>query len=231
MAEQLRVNFEFRANQTFNDFFDGGNEEVIMHLQRCVEEEGEQQVFIWGAHGLGKSHLLQACCHYAYSLKQQAFYYSFPKTNLPDPALMVGLDKFDLVCLDDIDHIAGDPVWERAFFTFFNQHRSDNHRLIMSSSLAPLTMMIELPDLKTRINWGLALKLKEFTEPESINALIFKAKRMGFEITPQVSAFLIKHHAKNWESIWILLNKLDEASLSANRKLTLPFLKKILAAD
>ena len=54
---------------------------------------------------------------------------------------------------------------------------------------------------------------------------------MGFEITPQVSAFLIKHHAKNWESIWILLNKLDEASLSANRKLTLPFLKKILAAD
>jgi DnaA family protein len=92
-------------------------------------------------------------------------------------------------------------------------------------------MMIELPDLKTRINWGLALKLKEFTEPESINALIFKAKRMGFEITPQVSAFLIKHHAKNWESIWILLNKLDEASLSANRKLTLPFLKKILAAD
>jgi DnaA family protein len=230
MAEQLPVNFEFRANQTFDDYFSGCNQEVIDHLKKSLDGSGEQQLFIWGESGLGKSHLLQACCHQAHRHQLDAFYFSLPSaTGLPDPAILTGLDKFDLVCVDNIEHIAGDPVWEQAFFNFFNHHRSHGHKLILSASCAPQTIDISLPDLKTRLNWGLTLKLKPLTETDSIKALIFKAKQMGFDISPQAGRFLLTHYHRDLASLWHLLDTLDRASLAAQRKLTLPFVKKILA--
>lgn len=229
MAEQLPVNFEFRANQTFNDFFSSGNQEIVDHLKKSLDGTGEQQIFIWGESGLGKSHLLQACCHQAHQHNLDAFYFSLSSsTHLPDPAILNGLDRFDLVCVDNIEHIAGDPAWEQAFFNFFNLHRSHGQTLIMSASCAPSHIAINLPDLRTRLNWGLTLKLKSLTEAESIKVLIFKAKQMGFEITPQAGRFLLTHYNRDLASLWNLLSTLDRASLAAQRKLTLPFLKKIL---
>lgn len=228
MAEQLSLNFEFRANQTFNDFFPGINQEVITHLKNYLAGDEEQQIFICGKSGLGKSHLLQACCHEAHKQGLSAFYFALSETELPDPALLVGLDKFDLVCFDNIDVIAGDPVWEQAFFNFFNQHRSSGHKLILSASSEPNKIAIQLPDLKTRLNWGLTLKLKPLADSDKITALIFKANQLGFEITPQAGRFLLTHYDRDLVNLWALLEKLDRASLAAKRKLTIPFLKKFL---
>jgi DnaA family protein len=228
MAEQVPVNFEFRANQSFADFFPGENQDIIEHLQQSVRGEGEQQIFIWGAKGLGKSHLLQACCHYAYQRQRRAFYFAFTNRDLPDPALLTDLEKFDTVCLDNIEFIAGDHVWELALFNFFNQHRGLGHQLIFSSTQAPQQLAIQLSDLRTRINWGLALKIKPLSEADCIAALIFKANQMGFEISPQAGRFLFTHYARDLPTLWDLLAQLDRASLAAKRKLTLPFLKQFL---
>lgn len=228
MAEQLPVNFEFRANQTFNDFFPGINQETIDHLKKSSAGDGEQQIFIWGKAGLGKSHLLQACCHQAHQQNRSAFYFALSPTDLPDPALLTDLDKFDLVCFDNIEYIAGDPVWEQAFFSFFNLHRSRGHTLILSAACSPKKIAIQLPDLKTRFNWGLTLKLKALSDSDSINALIFKAHQMGFAISPQAGQFLLTHYDRDLASLWDVLEKLDHASLAAKRKLSVPFLKKIL---
>ncbi|MEY3190127.1 MAG: DnaA regulatory inactivator Hda, partial [Pseudomonadota bacterium] len=57
---------------------------------------------------------------------------------------------------------------------------------------------------------------------------IFKAAKMGFEISPQAGRFLLTHCNRDLSSLWTLLIKLDKASLAEKRKLTIPFLKKIL---
>jgi DnaA-homolog protein len=228
VAEQLPLHFEFRANQTFDDFFPGNNQEIINHLQNSIAGNGEQQLFIWGAQGLGKSHLLQACCHQAQSLKYSSFYFALSPLELPDPALLIGLDKFDIVCFDDIEHIAGNPAWELAFFNFYNQHRDQGNTLIISASCPPNSIPIQLPDLKTRLNWGLTLKIQPLADSDRITALIFKAEQMGFEISPQAGRFLLTHYDRDLSSLWVLLKKLDRASLAAKRKLTIPFLKQIL---
>ncbi len=228
MAEQFPLSFEFRANQTFNDFFPGSNQEIIEHLKKCISGNGEQQIFLWGKSGLGKSHLLQACCHQAHHQNLSSFYFALSASELPDPALLIGLDKFDIVCFDNIEHIAGDPVWEQAFFNFFNQHRSLGHKLIVSAACAPGKLEIRLTDLKTRLNWGLSLKIKPLADSDRIAALTFKANQMGFEISAQAGRFLLTHYDRDLASLWALLEKLDQASLAAKRKLTIPFLKKIL---
>lgn len=228
MAKQLPLHFEFRANQTFKNFYPGGNQEIINHLQNCIAGTGEQQIFLWGKQSVGKSHLLQACCCQAYILGLHSFYFSFSRSVLPDPAVLSGLDEIDVVCLDNIEHLAGDPTWEMAFFNFFNQHRDHGHKLILSAHHAPNDIAIQLPDLKTRLNWGLALKIQPLADHDRIAALTFKANQMGFEISPKAGRFLLTHYARDLASLWALLEKLDQASLAAKRKLTIPFLKQIM---
>ncbi|WAK01719.1 DnaA regulatory inactivator Hda [Methylobacter sp. YRD-M1] len=228
MAKQLPLHFEFRANQTFNNFYPGENEEIINHLQNCIAGTGEQLIFLWGNQGLGKSHLLQACCCQAYALGLSSFYFSFSRSALPDPIMLNGLDEIDIVCFDNIEHLAGDPTWEMAFFNFFNEHRDRGHKLILSAHRAPNDIAIQLPDLKTRLNWGLALKIQPLADHDRIAALTFKANQMGFEISPKAGRFLLTHYARDLASLWALLEKLDQASLAAKRKLTIPFLKQIM---
>ncbi|NOS90163.1 MAG: DnaA regulatory inactivator Hda [Methylococcaceae bacterium] len=226
--KQLPLQFEFRANQTFNDFFAGNNQELIQHLQNTSAGLGERQVFIWGAAGLGKSHLLQACCQQAQSLKRGAFYFALSPLYLPDPELLVGLDKFELVCFDNIEHLAGNQTWELAFFNFYNLQRDQGHSLVLSAAVPPSTLPIDLPDLKTRLNWGLTLKIQALSDEDKITALVFKAGQMGFDISAQAGRFLLAHYDRDLSSLWTLLTQLDRASLAAKRKLTLPFLKQIL---
>ena len=228
LTRQLPLNFEFRVNQTFDDFFSGSNLEVINHLKKTIEGNGERLIFLWGQSGQGKSHLLQACCHQAQSQQLSSFYFAFSAFELPDSVMLSGLDKLDIICFDNIQHIAGNPIWEQAFFNFFNLHRDQDHTLILSASCPPNEIAFQLPDLKTRLNWGLTLKIQPLCDEERITALIFKAGRMGFEISPQVGRFLLTHYDRDLSSLWVLLTKLDRASLAAKRKLTLPFLKQIL---
>ncbi len=228
MAQQFPLHFEFRANQTFDDFFPGSNQEIITHLQQCIAGSGDQLIFLWGKAGQGKTHLLQACCHEAQNRSLSSFYFDLSNAKFPDPLMLNGLDEFDVVCFDNIEHMAGNATWEQAFFNFFNQHRERGHKLIVSASSAPNDMAIQLPDLKTRLNWGLTLKIQPLTDSDRIAALIFKADQMGFEIAPQAGRFLLTHYDRDLTSLWALLEKLDRASLAAKRKLTLPFLKQIL---
>jgi len=228
LTRQLPLHFEFRANQTFDDFFPGSNQEVINHLKKSIEGNGERLIFLWGQSGQGKSHLLQACCHQAQSQQLSSFYFAFSAFELPDSVILSGLDKLDIICFDNIQLIAGNPTWEQAFFNFFNLHRDQDHTLILSASCPPNEIAFQLPDLKTRLNWGLTLKIQPICDEERITALIFKAGQMGFEISPQVGRFLLTHYDRDLSSLWVLLTKLDRASLAAKRKLTLPFLKQIL---
>jgi DnaA-homolog protein len=228
MAVQLPVTFEFRANQTFDDYYPGSNKEIIDRLRKTVEGTGEQYIFLWGEEGHGKSHLLQACCHEAFHQDISAFYLDISDSVSTNPEIFIGLEGFDIVCLDNINALAGREDWELAFFNFFNQHRDQGNRLILSATCTPNSLTFTLPDLRTRINWGLSLKIQPLDDNDKIAALNYKAQQMGFDIAPQAARFLLTHYDRSLTSLWSILDKLDWASLAAKRKLTIPFLKQIL---
>jgi DnaA family protein len=107
------------------------------------------------------------------------------------------------------------------------RHYERGHRLIISATNLPNRMIIKTSDLKTRLSWGLVIQLKTLVNTSSIDVLIFKADAMGFEISPQVGRFLMIQHQSELDGLWHLLEKLNHASLSAKRKLTVPFLKQL----
>jgi len=228
MAEQLPIKFEFRANQTFDDFYPGSNQEIIAQLRKTTAGTGEPFIFLWGDKGHGKSHLLQACCQDAFKQDIRAFYLDLSIQASIKPELLNGLETFEIVCLDNMDAVIELQDWELPIFDFFNQHRDRDHRLIVSAASSPNTLTFTLADLKTRMNWGLSLKIQALDDNEKIAALTHKAQQLGFDMAPQTARFLLTRYDRDLPSLWRMLDKLDTASLAAQRKLSIPFLKQIL---
>lgn len=228
MPEQLPVQFEFNANQTFADFFSGSNQEILDHLKNTVFGDGETYVFLWGESGLGKTHLLQACCDEAYKLGLGVFYFDCAVGTALSPELFDGLETYELLCLDNVQALCGHLELETALFNFFNRQRDQLHRLIVSANQNPKLLGFRLPDLQTRLNWGLSLKLNALSDDDKINALSLKAQRLGLEIPLQSAKFLLTHYDRSLSVLWPALDQLDKASLANQRKLTIPFLKEVL---
>ena len=132
------------------------------------------------------------------------------------------------ILFDNIDHLAGHNEWELAFFNFYNQLRDRNGRLLISAVSAPSVLSFNLPDLRSRINWGLTLKIKSLDDAGKMALLSYKAKQKGFEISPKTAQYLLSHYDRKLASLWTMLEELDTASLAAQRKLTIPFLKTLI---
>ncbi|MGR8929988.1 MAG: DnaA regulatory inactivator Hda [Gammaproteobacteria bacterium] len=229
MSTQLSLQFEFQTNLTFASFFPGNNAEIVNQLMGMAGDGAEQQVYVWGENGGGKSHLLQACCQQAKANGKDPFFLAFDSAQLPPPKILEGLEHVELVCFDDIQNIAGHADWEKALFAFYNSHRQNNHKLLLAADCPPKYLPFELPDLKTRMAWGLTLKIQPLQDGQLIDAMTFKAHFLGFDIPPKVGQFLLSHYVHELPSLWALLEKIDRATLAAQRKLTIPFLKEILS--
>ncbi|MEN8259190.1 MAG: DnaA regulatory inactivator Hda [Pseudomonadota bacterium] len=228
MPTQIPLHFEFRADQSFAHYHAGANAEAVACISRLAEAAGESLIFLWGGVGLGKTHLLQACCQRAHQSGASALYLPLKEMRNSSPELLEGLESVEVACIDEIETIAGDDDWEIAFFNFFNRNRDRGHRLVVAAGRAPADLEIRLPDLKSRLSWGLTLRLQPLGDDDKLAAITLKAKNMGLELSPQVGRFLLAHCPRDLPSLWALLSRLDHATLAAKRKLTLPFLKEYL---
>ena len=224
MSIQIPVSFEFRSDQSFNNFYTGKNLELVEQLQNIPTNE--QQIAIWGETHTGKSHLLNACCNHAQQQGLSSFYLDLQTTL--DPEILDGLENFELVCIDNIDAIVGQPSWEEALFGFYNRHQQLQHKLVIASTMAVNRLAFSLPDLKTRLNWGLNLKIQPLSEADLLSVLQITAHQLGFELADNVAKYLLGHYSHDFAKLTNLLHEIDQATLSAQRKLTIPFLKQML---
>jgi DnaA family protein len=228
MAEQLPLGLQLKAAAHFANFVPGTNTELVAQLQQAAAGQGERFFFCWGSPGCGKTHLLQACCHRAAGAARRAIYVSLRDSQRFAPALLEGWEQFDLVCIDDVDGIAGKPDWQEALFHLYNRIRDAGGTLIVSAAAAPAQSRIELPDLLSRLGWGVVYRLKPLDDTQRLQALQLRAGQKGFELPHETASYLLRRAPRDMPALFDLLERLDEASLAAQRKLTVPFVKSVL---
>ena len=228
MSVQLPLQLGFPEQRSFAQYHSGNNQEVVAALYRCARGEGEPYLYLWGESACGKTHLLQATCREAHECGRRVAYLPLTALRRQSPALLEGLEQVDLLCLDDIDAIGGDPDWETALFHCFNRLRERDRQLLVAAACPPTRLPIRLPDLRTRLAWGLTLQLKPLSDADKLAALQLRARQLGLELSPQVGRFLLARFPRDLPSLWRLLEQLDHATLAAKRKLTIPFLKQFL---
>lgn len=224
LRRQLPLRIGIRDNATFANFLPAANAQALFALQ----QQQEPFLYLWGANGCGKSHLLQAACHEVTESGGSAIYLPLEELSQMPPEMLEGMEHMQLVCIDEIDSVAGNGAWEQGLFHFYNRLRDSGNRLVVAGQASPAMLGISLPDLVSRLGWGPVYHLQLLNDEEKAEALRLRAAQRGMEMPPEVANYLLNRASRDMQGLFALLDELDEVSLAAQRKLTIPFVREVI---
>ena len=231
MNTQLPLNLRLRDGSSFDNFLATRNHEPIDRLVAAANASsgslsvGERMLALWGEAGSGKTHLLQSACRLVQERGGAPAYIPLTEAEKFTPAILEDLEQAPLVCLDDIQKIAGERSWESALFSLYERTRSAGGALMVAGSAPPNRLGLSLPDLATRLGWGLVFHLLPLSDEDKLTALRLRAHNRGIEMPENAARYLLHRHPRDMHSLFNLLDRIDRASLVQQRRITIPFLR------
>ena len=233
---QLALGVKLRADAVFASFWPGPNSEIVATLRT----PSTVPLWLWGASGSGKTHLLQAVCAAAGEAASgeaasgapdatsPAAYFPLAAPRELPPEALAGFERARVLCIDDVDAVAGDLAWESALFRLFNEASELGTRLIFAAASAPRRLDWRLGDWGSRAAACVVYQLRELDDDGRIEALRLRAAQRGLQLPYETSEYLLKRMPRDMHSLFAVLDQLDEASLIAQRRLTIPFIRDAL---
>lgn len=227
-SPQLSLGLELTDGTTFNNFIVGRNEELVRLLQSFATLKSDRYLYIWGAKGSGKSHLLQAVCQSVIEAQNSVIYVNLAEASTYSECILEGLETLSLVCIDNIQAVAGQSNWENALFILYDSILSNGGRLLIAGDDHPNQLGFQLSDLVSRLCWGQAIKVQPLEDHGLISAMQQRAAVAGLELPEEVSQFILNRITRDMNALSEVFATLNHASLVEQRKLTVPFVKKTL---
>jgi len=229
---QLPLAVQLPDDEIFSSYFGETNQAIVCQLQQLITAEHTtiNNVYMFGQQGVGKSHLLHACCALASQEHKTSVCLSFSELQHLSVAVLEGLEHIDVVCLDDIELIKGNKLWQQAVFDLYNRMLEHEQLLIITGDQSVQELPLSLPDLKSRLSWGLVAQVKPLTDLEKMQAIQGRAKQRGLVLQDDAVKFLFNRLSRNMSDLIESLDKLDQASIQEQRKITIPFIKAVLKA-
>ncbi len=228
MSNQLLLGVRLRDSSVFASYFAGPNRALVETLRELAPGVLPPCLYLHGALGSGKSHLLQAVCADATGRGLTAAYLPLNEISRIGPAMLAGWGELDIVCIDDIEGVAAQHDWNRELFALHQHLEERRGRLVVASALAPGALRMTLKDLASRLAGGWVLTLQPLSEAEQVSALKLHAQLRGFELPDDTAAFMLRRLPRDMTTLCRFLDELDEASLVAQRRLTVRFVTEIL---
>lgn len=225
---QLPLSVGLRDSSVFASYVAGCNQASVSALQNLPAQGSPVCVFVHGITGTGKSHLLQAICAAAGAHQQRSAYLPLAQLVGLGTEVFAGCGDLTQVCVDDVERIAARSDWERALFRLHQQLEERGGRLVVAAALTPAAIGFTLADLASRLAGGLVLTLQPLDEAGRIAALQLRARLRGFELPDETAQYLLRRLPRDMKNLCAFLDALDHASLAAQRRLTVPFVKNVM---
>jgi DnaA-homolog protein len=223
---QLALGVRLRAAAVFASFSLGLNSEVLAALRGPSRDP----VWLWGNPGCGKTHLLQAVCAETGTAAPgaAAAYLPLDRSAALPPEALAGFESCRVLCVDDVDAVAGHLEWEQALFRLFNEAAELHSRVIFAAGSPPRQIGWRLEDWRSRAAACVVYQVRELDEEGRAEALRLRAVQRGLQLPPETLDYLLKRMPRDLPSLFEILDDLDEASLVAQRRLTIPFIRDAL---
>ena len=222
---QLALPLQLADHAVFESFHEHGNETLVATLLSLSTSGSGQGCWLFGAPATGKTHLLQAVCDKA---GDRSIYLPFEMLYSMGSGVLEGLAGRDLICIDDMDRVAGDSAWEVALFHLFNELFERGGQMVVAATAAPRECGFALPDVLSRMSRLPVFQLQALDEEQRAAALQLRAGHRGLELPDETAAYLLKRSRRDRASLYELLDKLDLEALRAKRRLTVPFVREVL---
>lgn len=214
--KQLVLDLALPEPEPFTDFAPGENAELLFQLGEWAASVPHVRfIYLWGETGAGKSHLLAAAARRSHALLIDASRERLPEEVDPEAQLAV----------DNVEAL--DREGQERLFAHFNTLRAGSGGLLASGSLPPMLLPI-LPDLATRLGWGLVYQLRPLSDPDKAAALQARARQLGFELAGEQADYLLRHAPRDLATLYALLAQANELALSKRKAVTTGLLREIL---
>ncbi|MDV6314942.1 DnaA regulatory inactivator Hda [Idiomarina sp. HP20-50] len=232
--QQLPLAVQLPDDEIFSTFLVGNNLTLSSWLKALPETEpplkrNQQLTWLSGAHGVGKSHLMHSVIAAVEQQQRIAYLPLRELAKVDAAAVLQGIDQADLICLDDIDAVTAEPSWNFELFSLINRVTdNESTRLIMTAQQSAVQSQVQLPDLQSRFQWATGFQVQPLTDQEKVEALILRAQWRGLELPKDVAGFMTQRLGRSMRDLMTALNELDKASITFQRRLTIPFVKQVL---
>jgi len=227
--KQIALPLSLDRQFSFDNFVADRAELILSNLQSLILDKGEIQLGLWGGAATGKTHLLNASADFARKNGVLLQIYDGAQLCHCDADEFEGFSHCDVLAIDNLDAIAGSAAWEACFYQVINRCREGEFRLLFSLTDKPTALTTKLDDFRSRLQWGLLLELPQVGDSEIRQILRRRAQLLGINLSDEVISYLMNHHARDLGEQIGILRRVDEISLSQQRRVTIPLVKQALA--
>jgi DnaA family protein len=227
---QLPLGVQLPDTASFETYYAGPNAEAVAAVRSTLETGAPPLLLLYGPPGTGKSHLLQALTRSA-ARRAACAYVPLRELHSEGAAAgdtLDGLERAQLVCLDDADAVLAQPDWALALLRLLDALRAGGGRAVIVAPAAPERLALQLPDLRTRLSQATVYGLKPLSDHDRTGLLLERARARGLELPEDAARHLLARLPRDPGSLVAALDRLDRALLSAQRKLTLSFVQQWL---
>lgn len=219
--KQLALELSACADRSFGNFVIGANAEVVNALQAVAcGDHAERFVYLWGAPGSGRTHLLSAVV--AASARTPAVLAQAAQAG----EQLAAVSPDGLIALDDADRL--DAHAQHLLFTLYNRIRAASGVLVASGPRPPAGLAVR-PDLATRLAWGLVYEVRALSDADKAVAMNERALEHGFELPREVCEYVLRHGRRDLPSLIALIDALDRCSLETRRPITVPLAREVMS--
>ena len=249
VLNQLTLDLGAPPPPTFDNFVAGDNLEALASLRRLLTASGchpdhnepardigsatgSRFVYLWGLPASGRSHLLHALASGSASTTHRARLLT-PSSDLPDfdydPSISLWL-------VDDCDRL--DAARQESAFHLFNAIQAEAATTVVSTmvramvsagSSAPMQLPV-IPELATRLGWGLVFQLHRLSDQDIARALAVTLAERGITASADLIPWLMTRTARDLGQLRAMIDRLDCFALARKRALTVPLVREFLQA-
>jgi DnaA-homolog protein len=220
--DQIPINFSFIADKSFDNFVLGKNSIAIELLKDSAVTNRANIIFIRGSHSSGKTHLCLAINNLT---NKDIFILDRKNILLID---FQDILKHNFLIIDDIDFLITNNGHEENIFVLINEFILMKKSIIVTSTEKLNNINFTIPDLASRLKWDQILEIPELNDSDKIKVLQKNAYERGWNLTPKVCDYIMNHYKRDLYFLCNCIKFIDEASLSLKKKITIPFIKKII---
>jgi len=218
---QLGLPISLDSRMLLDNFL--GNRHLLDFIAQLYVDQTSAEIYVYGASGLGKTHLLQGAALRALSDQQSAMYIDC-HNSLPGHVLE-SIEQLNWISIDNIDAINDNQ--QNLFFDLYNRAKQAKVSMLISGSDLPSELGV-MKDLKTRLGLATVFQLEELDDELTMLILNNQMIDRNLNIDSKVYEYLFKYYSRDVKVLLTAMDDLDNASLQEKQSISIPFVRKTL---
>ena len=234
---------QLNPNYNFENFIEGISNKLPRSVGQAIAEHPKQStfnpLFIYGASGVGKTHLVNAIGAKIKELypNKRVLYVSAHlfKVQYTDSVRKNTTNDFinfyqtiDVLIIDDVQEFASLTQTQNTFFHIFNHLHQNGKQLILTSDRPPVALQGMEDRLLTRFKWGLLAELEKPNEELRRAILNSKIHHDGLKIPKEVIDYISENVNESVRDLEGIVNSLMAYSVVYNRDVDLSLAEQIV---